>query len=159
MENGFTASRVTRLTGCTDHQLRYWDKVRFVQPSIQRTGGRPGVRRLYSFADLVVLRCVKTLKDEGLSVQKMRRAWSYLQNNGVLSNENGALVVESLPSLRATASDQSLREALQSGQMVLFGILDEGTRSVQDDPFSLDRRQFLAHLASGKAQLGEAAAV
>jgi DNA-binding transcriptional MerR regulator len=63
---GFTAQQATRLTGCTPHQLRYWDKVALVEPSLQRTGGRPGRRRLYSFRDLIAIRVLKSLLDNGM---------------------------------------------------------------------------------------------
>ena len=76
---GFTAQQATRLTNCTPHQLRYWDKVGLVEPSSQQTGGRPGRRRLYTFRDLVALRVVKSLLDNGMSVQRVRRAWDYLR--------------------------------------------------------------------------------
>ena len=42
---GFTAHQATRLTGCTPRQLRYWDQIGLVRPSVQSTGGRPGVPR------------------------------------------------------------------------------------------------------------------
>ena len=71
---GFTAQQACRLTGCTAHQLRYWDRVKLIQPSLQHTGGRPGRRRLYSFRDLVALRVVRSLLDNGMSVQRVRRA-------------------------------------------------------------------------------------
>ena len=47
---GFTAHQATRLTGCTPRQLRYWDQIGLVRPSVQSTGGRPGVPRLYLFS-------------------------------------------------------------------------------------------------------------
>ena len=75
----FTAQQACRLTSCTSHQLRYWDRVKLVQPSVQATGGRPGRRRLYSFRDLVALRVVRSLLDNGMSVQRVRRAWDYLR--------------------------------------------------------------------------------
>ncbi|HEX9978417.1 MAG TPA: helix-turn-helix domain-containing protein, partial [Acidimicrobiia bacterium] len=72
---GFTSQQACRLTACTPHQLRYWDRVGLVEPSIQGTGGRPGRRRLYTFRDLVALRVVRSLLDNGMSVQRVRRAW------------------------------------------------------------------------------------
>jgi DNA-binding transcriptional MerR regulator len=66
----FTAQQACRFTGCTPHQLRYWDRVNLVRPTVQRTGGRPGRRRLYAFRDLVALRVVRSLLDNGMSVQR-----------------------------------------------------------------------------------------
>src|SRR5438552_17629395 len=81
---GFTSNQASRLTGCTPRQLRYWDQVGLVQPSVQSTGGRPGVPRLYSFRDLVALRVVRSLLDGGMSLQRVRRAWDYLNSKAKL---------------------------------------------------------------------------
>ena len=70
--------RPCKFTGCTSRQLRYWDQIGLVEPSVQGTGGRPGVPRLYSFRDLVALRVVKSLLDGGMSLQRVRRAWEFL---------------------------------------------------------------------------------
>ena len=82
--DAFTSKQASYLTGCTSHQLRYWDKVNLVSPSIQSSNGKPGVPKLYSFRDIVSLRVVKTLLDNGMSIQRVRRAWKYLSRNGNL---------------------------------------------------------------------------
>ena len=147
MQEGFTADQASRLTGCTPSQLRYWDNVRLVQPSIQRTGGRPGVRRKYSFRDLVILRVVRSLKDNGMSLQRIRRAWSYLDRNGV-DPRDVKLVTDGVSIFRIAHDDDELLDALREGQLAFFVALDEITRSVEEDVslFELDRKRFLAFL-------------
>src|ERR671914_204764 len=81
---GFTAEQASRFTGCTSHQLRYWDRIDLVKPSVQATGGRPGVRRLYDFRDLVVLRVIRSLLEGGMSLQRVRRAIHYLRRKAGL---------------------------------------------------------------------------
>src|SRR5438067_10287400 len=81
---GFTAHQASRFTGCTARQLRYWDQIGLVRPSVQQTGGRPGVPRMYSFRDLVALKVVKSLLDGGMSLQRVRRAWEYLNKKAGL---------------------------------------------------------------------------
>src|SRR5918997_720389 len=81
---GFTAHQASKFTGCTPRQLRYWDEIGLVSPSVQGTGGRPGVPRLYSFRDLVALKVVKSLLDGGMSLQRVRRAWSFLNRRADL---------------------------------------------------------------------------
>ncbi|HEV8420258.1 MAG TPA: MerR family transcriptional regulator, partial [Actinomycetota bacterium] len=83
---GFTAHQASRFTGCTPRQLRYWDQIALVRPSVQQTGGRPGVPRLYSFRDLVALKVVKSLLDGGMSLQRVRRAWDYLNKEARLDD-------------------------------------------------------------------------
>ncbi len=150
MDDGFTAQQASKLTGCTAHQLRYWDRVRLVQPSLQSTGGRPGVRRLYSFRDLVALRVVRSLLDNGMSVQRVRRAWDYLRRNADMDEHLAEvkLVTDGRSIFRVAADEHELLDALREGQMAFFVAIDEITRAVEDDVtrFELDRERFLTVL-------------
>src|ERR1043166_9791233 len=98
--DGFAALQAGRFTGCTGNQLRYWDKIGLVKPSVQTTGGRPGVRRFYSFRDLVALKVVKSLLDGGMSLQRGRRALEYLRYNAGLE--------EHLSSVKLVTDGQSI---------------------------------------------------
>lgn len=144
---GFTAQQATRLTRCTPHQLRYWDKVQLVEPSLQRTGGRPGRRRLYSFRDLVALRVVKSLLDNGMSIQRVRRAWDYLRRTGDMEDHLAEIrLVTDGESIFVVALDEDeILDALRQGQLAFFVAINDITQSVEDDVtrFELDRRRFL----------------
>lgn len=67
------------LTGVSGRQVEYWATSGVVRPSIPAAG--KGTRRGYSFKDLVALRVAKRLKDEGISLQKIRKALTYLRKN------------------------------------------------------------------------------
>ncbi|HSF85050.1 MAG TPA: MerR family transcriptional regulator [Acidimicrobiia bacterium] len=144
---GFTAQQASRLTDCTPHQLRYWDKVNLVEPSVQSTGGRPGRRRLYSFRDLVALRVVKSLLDNGMSVQRVRRAWDYLRRTADMEDHLAEvrLVTDGQSIFRVASDDEELLDALRQGQLAFFVAINEIARSVEDDVtrFELDRDRFL----------------
>ncbi|MFP5330826.1 MAG: helix-turn-helix domain-containing protein [Acidimicrobiia bacterium] len=150
MREGFTAQQAQALTGCTHHQLRYWDRVGLVSPSIQGTGGRPGVRRLYSFRDLVALRVVRSLLDNGMSLQRVRRAWDYLRRNADMDTHLAEvkLVTDGQTIFRIARDDGQLMDALREGQLSFFVAIDEITRTVEDDVtrFELDRSEFLEML-------------
>jgi DNA-binding transcriptional MerR regulator len=143
----FTAQQASRLTGCTAHQLRYWDRVGLVEPSIQTTGGRPGVRRLYSFRDLVALRVVRGLLDNGMSVQRVRRAWDYLRRNADMDSHLAEvkLVTDGQTIFRIAEDEGELLDALREGQLAFFVAIDNITRTVEEDvtQFELDRNHFL----------------
>lgn len=147
MDDGFTAQQASQLTGCTQHQLRYWDRVDLVRPSIQGTGGRPGVRRLYSFRDLVALRVVRSLLDNGMSVQRVRRAWDYLRRNADMESHLSEvkLVTDGNTIFRVASGDDELLDALREGQLAFFVAIDSITRAVEEDVtrFELDRDTFL----------------
>ncbi|MEX1044311.1 MAG: MerR family transcriptional regulator [Acidimicrobiia bacterium] len=147
MREGFTAQQAQSLTGCTHHQLRYWDRVGLVSPTIQNTGGRPGVRRLYSFRDLVALRVVRSLLDNGMSLQRVRRAWDYLRRNADMDSHLAEvkLVTDGQTIFRIARDDGQLMDALREGQLAFFVAIDEITRTVEEDVsrFELDRSEFL----------------
>jgi DNA-binding transcriptional MerR regulator len=147
---GFTAAQACQLTSCTPHQLRYWDKVGLVEPSIQATNGRPGRRRIYSFRDLIGLRVVKSMLDNGLSIQRVRRAWDYLRRTGDMDAQlaNVKLVTDGESIFAITNDDDELVDALRQGQLAFFVRIDEITKDVEDDvtKFELDRESFLTLL-------------
>jgi len=147
---GFTAQQACRLTGCTPHQLRYWDRVELVSPSIQRTGGRPGKRRLFAFRDLVALRVVKSLLDNGMSVQRVRRAWDYLRRTADMDRHLAEvrLVTDGHSIFRVASDDGELIDALREGQLAFFVAINEIAKEVEEDitRFELDREQFLLML-------------
>jgi DNA-binding transcriptional MerR regulator len=146
----FTAQQACSLTGATPHQLRYWDRVDLVKPSIQSTGGRPGRRRLFSFRDLVALRVIKSLLDNGMSVQRVRRAWDYLRRTADMDSHLAEvkLVTDGQSIFRVAADEDELLDALREGQLAFFVAINEITLEVEEDVtrFELDRERFLEML-------------
>ncbi|MEE9177758.1 MAG: helix-turn-helix domain-containing protein [Acidimicrobiia bacterium] len=159
MEQAFTAEQACRLSNCTHHQLRYWDRVGLVGPSIQGTGGRPGVRRLYSFRDLIALRVVRSLLDNGMSLQRVRRAWDYLRREGGMDGHlaDVKLVTDGLTIFRVSSDDDELMDALREGQLAFFVAIDEIAREVEEDVthFELDRNTFLTMLRRVEEDVSE----
>jgi DNA-binding transcriptional MerR regulator len=157
---GFTAHQASRFTGCTARQLRYWDQIGLVRPSVQQTGGRPGVPRMYSFRDLVALRVVKSLLDGGMSLQRVRRAWEYLSKNAGLDSHLAEvkLITDGRTVFKVVRREGEVLDALRQGQMAFFIAIDEVTRQVGDEiaEFKRDRDQFLRALrdAEREARLG-----
>ncbi len=80
MAAGFGAKAVKEITGVSRMQLQHWDRTGILRPSIRIGAGR-GSRREYSFKDLVQLKVAKRLRDEGISLQKIRKALEYLRKN------------------------------------------------------------------------------
>ncbi len=150
MEQAFTAEQACRLTNCTHHQLRYWDRVGLVKPSVQKSGGRPGVRRLYSFRDLVALRVVRSLLDNGMSLQRVRRAWDYLRREAGMENHLSEvkLVTDGQTIFRVSSDEGEILDALREGQLSFFVAIDQIAREVEEDVtrFELDKERFLTML-------------
>lgn len=76
----FNTKTACSITGLTNRQVDYWDRTHFIKPSIKEASGY-GTARLYSFSDLVQLNVAKTLIDKGVSLQKIRKAITWLKKN------------------------------------------------------------------------------
>lgn len=76
----FNTKTVCDVVGITTTQVNYWDKTGIIRPSIVQASGS-GSRRLYSFIDLIQFRVAKSLKDAGLSLQKIRKSLRWLGAN------------------------------------------------------------------------------
>ena len=148
-EDAFTSKQAIFLSGCTSHQLRYWDKVGLVTPSIQSSNGKPGVPKLYSFRDIVSLRVIKTLLDNGMSIQRVRRAWSYLKRNGELGAHLSNVKLITDGSSIYSVEEDKVFDALKMGQLAFFETIDQVARDVEEDvsKFELDKQKFLKLLS------------
>ena len=116
-----------------------------VSPTIQSSNGKPGVPKLYSFRDIVSLRVIKTLLDNGMSIQRVRRAWKYLTRNGNLEDQLSEVKLVSDGETIYTVEDDKVFDALKSGQLAFFETIDEVTKEVREDvsKFELDKERFL----------------
>src|SRR3972149_6008878 len=76
----YNAKTACKLTGITYRQLVYWDNTHLIKPSISEAEGT-GTVRLYSFTDLVELKVARMLKAQGVSLQKIRKAVTWLKKN------------------------------------------------------------------------------
>ena len=153
---GFTAHQASKFTGCTPRQLRYWDHVGLVKPSVQGTGGRPGVPRLYSFRDLVALRVVRSLLDGGMSLQRVRRAWDYLNRKAGLDKQLSEvkLITDGVSIFKVARRNGEILDALREGQLAFFVAIDDIATGVKADvaQFREDRERFVRVLREAAAQ-------
>lgn len=154
---GFTAEQASRFTGCTAHQLRYWDRIGLVRPSVQETGGRPGVRRLYSFRDLVSLKVIRSLLDGGMSLQRVRRAYDYLRKRAGLDEHLSEvkLVTDGKSIFKICRTDGEVLDALKEGQMAFFLAIDDIARNIDGKvaEYLYDRNEFISALRKVESQL------
>ena len=75
----FGRQMVMDLLGLSRMQLSHWDKSGVVKPTVGASG--KGTRRGYTFRDLVQLRVAKKLREEGISLQKIRKALAWLRKH------------------------------------------------------------------------------
>lgn len=157
---GFSVAQASRLAGCSQHQIRYWDQIALVSPS-GPVGSRS--KRLYSFGDLVSLRVVRSLLDGGMTLRQVRRAFEYLRESADLGENETAgslkLVTDGRSIFEICRNDGEILDALKRGQLALFVAVDEINRSVDEDvrEFLAERQTFLEQLSAGGARQESAA--
>lgn len=72
-EPGFTSREAAQISGVPFFTVDYWDRSKFLKPSIARSTGRGrGHGRLYSYADTLRLRIARELREQHVSVQTLR---------------------------------------------------------------------------------------
>ena len=130
----FGKKAVIALTGVSGRQVEHWATTSVVKPSIPAAG--KGNRRGYSFKDLVALRVAKRLKDEGISLQKIRKALAYLRKN--FPDVKGPLAELRLLTDGATIfvldrDPQKILDTLKSGQFFFSLALGEIIAGLQGE--------------------------
>ena len=121
---------VSKLTGLHPVRLHRWDQTGFIQPSITTGGRGRGNRRKYSFTDILALRVAKRFRDEGVSLQALRKVVAYIRRledvqnplaeRRVILREGDLLLVE---------QDQLLSVLDAPGQYRLLPPMDLGNES------------------------------
>jgi DNA-binding transcriptional MerR regulator len=76
----FNTKTTSNIIGVSLRQLQHWDEKGLIKPSVREASGR-GTIRLYSYTDLIQLKLVRTLRDNRISLQKIRRSLEYLQSH------------------------------------------------------------------------------
>jgi predicted RNase H-like HicB family nuclease len=112
---------VCKITGITQRQIDYWDRIHFIKPSTKEASGYGSVR-LFSFTDLVQIKVAKTLIDQGVSLQKIRKAITYLKKNFPDINKPLAemrLITDGNTIFVLTENKKVIIDTLSKGQMVM----------------------------------------
>jgi len=147
---GYTAAQAARLSGCTTSRLEAWRRIGLVVPEQDEPSGSVPERRTdpYSFRDLVVLRMVGALLDEGVPMARIRRAVRALLDAG---DDIAALsLVSEGDTVLACRDDGQVLDALRHGQLALFVSVGRLVDEVGDDvrTFDDERRSFVEQLSA-----------
>lgn len=118
-ERGFRGPAVCKIAGITYRQLDYWARTGLVRPSVRDARGS-GSQREYGFTDIVHLRIIKRLLEAGVSLPKIRKAVTFLQEDLKKPLEQVTLISDGTSIYAATSRDEVI-DLLAGGQGV-FGI-------------------------------------
>jgi len=78
-EPGYSGKRAADIVGISYRQLDYWARTDLVRPSVKDAHG-VGSRRRYSYRNLLELKLIKTLLDNGIKLESIREGFTYLRD-------------------------------------------------------------------------------
>jgi DNA-binding transcriptional MerR regulator len=113
---GFSGTRAADIVGITYRQLDYWARTELVRPSLADAQGS-GSRRLYSYRDLLELKVIKTLLDNGIDLKKVRTVFDYIRQRPDADIASANLVIRGASVL--LCGDDELIDLVKRGQGVL----------------------------------------
>ncbi len=114
---GYSAPLTAEVVGISYRQLDYWARTELIVPSLVDASGS-GSRRVYSYQDLVSLKVIKRLLDNGIKLEKVRAIFNYVRLELEEDISTANLVIDGT-SAAVVRSHDELIDALQKGQGVL----------------------------------------
>lgn len=139
----FNTNMVCKLTALTKRQIDYWDRIHFIKPSTREASGYGSIR-LYSFTDLVQLKVAATLKDKGLSVQKIRKSINYLKKTFPEVKRPLAemkLITDGESVFVLTEKKQVILDTLSKGQIVMSIAIGEIIEELRGEVEKISRER------------------
>ena len=134
--NDFSSPQTVEIVGITYRQLDYWTRTGLVTSNAQAAVGS-GSRRRYSYNDLLELKLIKRLLDEGIALQRVREVFDYLRDELGENVASADLVINGNKSL-LVRTDEQILDALRQGQGALYlrmeGLVEEVDAAVRELP-------------------------
>ncbi len=120
LAEGFFGPQTAELVGITYRQLDHWARQGLVRPSVAKATGS-GSRRRYSYNDLVELKIAKKMRDAGIDLKSIARAFDYLRNQlgGEVASAN--IVISGTDVL--LVDDDQVLSLLRQGQAAMLTVL------------------------------------
>lgn len=132
----FSSPQTIEIIGITYRQLDYWTRTELVRSTAQAAVGS-GSRRRYSYNDLLELKLIKRLLDEGIALQRVREVFDYLRDELGEEVASADLVINGNQSL-LVRTDEQILDALRQGQGALYlrmeGLVEEVDAAVRELP-------------------------
>lgn len=120
----YTSKQAQEIAGITYRQLDYWARTGLVRPSVMAAVGS-GSRRAYSYGDLLKLRVIKDLLDNGVGLPQIRDVFENHRN--ILGEDlaGGRLVISGNEVLFMRGPDELVALLQRPGQQALALIMLE----------------------------------
>ena len=129
---GWSGKKAADIVGISYRQLDYWARTDLVRPSLADAHGS-GSRRRYGYADLLELKLVKTLLDNGIKLESIRDAFSLMRDQLGDDVSSAKLVIAGNSAVLVRANDELVDVVNRyQGQGVLNLLALDGVQSQVD---------------------------
>ena len=119
--SSYSGLQASKVVGISYRQLDYWARTDLIRPSIADAHGS-GSQRRYSYEDLLKLKLIKRLIDNGLSLQGVRRTIESIDQIEDMTMTNAGLVFFGDSKSVLARDGENLVDLLRGNQMV-FGMV------------------------------------
>lgn len=123
MTRYYSGKKAAEIVGISYRQLDYWARTDLVRPSVTDAAGS-GSRRRYGYRDLLELKTVKTLLDNGIKLESVRTVFGYLRDQLGEDIASAQLVIANGSAM--LVREDELVDLLREGQFVMGSILSLG---------------------------------
>lgn len=129
VNTAFTVADTSRIAGVTARRLDYWDRTGLLHPTLKSASGK-GSRRLYSIQDLVQLKIISRLLASKLSLQRIRKSFTFIKGLSVPVSE--LVIISDGETIYACNSNDLIVDTLRQGQTVLKIIVSDLLKEVEE---------------------------
>lgn len=140
------------LTGCTRSQLRYWANTGLVSLPPGKSADNGSGRGIFSFRNLVELKAVRGMLENGISLQKVRRTLDYLRDNLGLVNplSECRLITDGSSIFRICTDSGEVIDTLRQGQFAFALALGDMASEIKAlcGELTRDKNAFIERLVS-----------
>ena len=129
---GYSGKRAADIVGISYRQLDYWARTDLIRPSVADAHGS-GSRRRYSYRNLLELKLVKTLLDNGIKLESIREGFTYLRDQLGEDVSTAKLVIAGTSAVLVRENDQLIDVVNRyQGQGVLNLLALDGVKEQVD---------------------------
>lgn len=122
----YTAKQAAQLSGLTSDMVNYLCRYEIIKPTGSNIRGRGRARR-FTFTDVLLLRVVSKLLDNGVSVLRLRKSLSALQKRGKKARDMLSKKYVATDGFNIYFKDNGILEIFESGQTAFAFVLELGT--------------------------------
>lgn len=121
-QKAYTSREAARVSGVPFFTVDYWDRSKFLRPSIAKGDGRgKGRQRMYSYRDIILLRVARELREQKVSLETLRSVVRKLAScTSDLATARYAVVGREIETARNSAEMMSI---LRRSERRTFGVL------------------------------------